>query len=823
MLQGRQDALALVRARVEGTRRGRGFALLIHGPPGAGTSALLDAAAAVPGVRAVRLERALAPLAAALAPARDRLPEPQARALEAADAADPRARLAAGVALRTLLGEAALDGPLVVVADDLPRLDAAARDALLFAARRPPSGGVGLLLAADRPDAAPGVEALRLEPDGDRAAHALVAAATPAVRRALVTAAAMEDDLTVGWLLAALTAQGVDAAALDDAERAGALRADGERVAFGHPSVRAAVDAIAGEAERAAAHRALAATAPDAPRRAAHLAAAAGPAPDEARAAALEAAAQAARDAGGHAEAARALARAAELTVDPGHRARRELAAAEALAVEGDLDEAQARLERAAGADPVAAARLRGALAMRRGDPQRAYAALSRQAERCERAGDDAGAAALRLEAAVAPMMTGDVAEHDRAIELARAAAARAGGPVAVLAELVAAELLLARGEDAAGDAALEALMPDLTAVDPLASTEIVGMAAQSSMWIGAHARAERILAWMIAAAEASGATARLPYPLSVRADLAFRRGRWDAALDDARAAVDLAQATGQRTMLAFTLAVLARVEAWRGARQDARRHAGEALAIAIADRADGIAVHAQAALAEVELLDGRLDAAAAAGREAARLERAGGLTQLACSCWAGPLVEALAERGSHAEAAEELEELDRRSAAGGSAYGRAVVARGRVLLAPPERIDALARAALDALDGLRLPLERARTERAIGERLHAAGRRADARPHLLAAAAAFDALGAPEAAQRARAAVDVGAPDAGDVVLSAEEHRICHLVAAGATNREIAAELYVSEKTVERRLSALYRRLGVGSRVELVRVLAAQ
>ena len=811
-----------MRERIDAARRGRGVALLVHGPPGVGKTALLDAAAAEPGVRALRVRRA-SDLIAPLTGARDRLPEAQARALDTIPTATaPRERLAAGVALRALLAEAAADGPLLVIADDLPALDAATRDALLFAARRPPDGGVALLLAAERPDAAPGVEALRLEPVDERAAHALLEAAAPAVRRALITAAAM-DAPTVRWLLAALAAQDVDAGALDDAERAGALRTDGERVAFRHPFLRAAVGATATAAERTAAHAALAATAPDAPARAAHLAAAAPPAADETQAALLEQAAAAARDAGGHAEAARAFARAAELSADPDAGARRELAAAEALAVEGDLDEAEARLDRAAGADPVAAARLRGALAMRRGDPEGAYTALTRQAERCEADGDDAGATALRLEAAVAPMMTGDVAEHDRAIALARAAAARAGGPVAVLAELVAAELLLARGEDAAGDAALEALMPDLTAVDPLASAEIVGMAAQSSLWIGAHARAERILAWMIAAAEAAGAAARLPYPLAVRADLAFRRGRWVAALDDARAAVDAAQATAQRTMLAFTLAVLARVEAWRGARQEARRHAGEALAIAIADRADGIALHAQAALAEVELLDGRPDAAAAAAREAARLERAGGLMQLGCSCWAGPLVEALAQSGRHDEAAEELEDLDRRAAAGGSAYGRAVVARGRLLLAAPERIDALARAALDALDDLRLPLERARTERAIGERLRSAGRRADARPHLLAAAAAFDALGATESAQRARAALDEGAPDAGDVVLSAEEHRICQMVAAGATNREIAGALYVSEKTVERRLSALYRRLGVGSRIELVRVLAAQ
>jgi DNA-binding NarL/FixJ family response regulator len=57
-------------------------------------------------------------------------------------------------------------------------------------------------------------------------------------------------------------------------------------------------------------------------------------------------------------------------------------------------------------------------------------------------------------------------------------------------------------------------------------------------------------------------------------------------------------------------------------------------------------------------------------------------------------------------------------------------------------------------------------------------------------------------------------------LALSSDEHEISRLVALGRTNREIAGQLYLSEKTVERRLSLLYRRLGIGSRVELVRLL---
>jgi DNA-binding NarL/FixJ family response regulator len=119
------------------------------------------------------------------------------------------------------------------------------------------------------------------------------------------------------------------------------------------------------------------------------------------------------------------------------------------------------------------------------------------------------------------------------------------------------------------------------------------------------------------------------------------------------------------------------------------------------------------------------------------------------------------------------------------------------------------------------MPLERARTELAIGARLRAAGRRADAAPHLVAAAATFDQLGAAAAASRTRALIDTAATRVpAPLALSSDEHEISRLVALGRTNREIAAQLYLSEKTIERRLSVLYRRLGIGSRVELLRLL---
>ncbi len=901
MLQGRAHELALLDDRLAAARRGHSFALLVQGEPGIGKSALLDEAVRrAAGFRVLRAAgyeaeadipfAGVSALAAPLLELRERLPPGQARALGVALALEPptpQDRFAVAVALLSLLSEAALRGPVLVVVDDVQWLDPTSRDTLLFVARRLGAGGIGILLAGRelaRPAGdAPGVERLALGPLDGESARALLAAHDPDLarpvadwiaalshgnplallelprtltehqragrarlgdlprpgplleaafarqfagapaddRRAVATAAAMERG-SLDWLLEALAVQEVAPSALDAAERERALLVRDREVVFRHPLVRAAAYHAASAAERAAAHRALAATAPDPPRRAWHLAAAAGGRPDEDAAAALETAALRAREVGGHAEAAWAFARAAELSTDVEARGRREVRAAEDLAIDGELDRALALVELAGAhagpADQPAVARLRGNLAIRTGDAEAAGRLLLQEGARRREDGDAAGAATLYLEAAVAPMMTGDLAEQQRIVELARAAASEAGGAAEVLAELVAAELLIVRGHGAEGDRSLAALEPRLAEVDPLAASEIVGMAAATSMWVGAFDRAERILRTMLAAYEDAGAAGRMPYPLCVRGQLDFRRGHWSTALADLTEAVRLGRDTGQDTLLAYLVAAQARLRAWRGERDAARVLVDEGLALVDRVPAVGIAVHVQAALAAVELAAGRSEAAIAPARRAAELDDACGLRELGAGMWAIELVEALAGAGRQQELRDAVRELDERVAATGSLHGAAAVARGRLLLAPPDELDARAGEALAAGRRLGMPLERARTELAIGERLRAAGRRGDARAHLDVAAATFDTLGAVPLAARARGG-DPAEPGAGGEQLSAEDHRIVQLVAAGRTNREIGAELFVSEKTVERRLSALYRRLGIRSRIQLARL----
>jgi DNA-binding CsgD family transcriptional regulator len=118
------------------------------------------------------------------------------------------------------------------------------------------------------------------------------------------------------------------------------------------------------------------------------------------------------------------------------------------------------------------------------------------------------------------------------------------------------------------------------------------------------------------------------------------------------------------------------------------------------------------------------------------------------------------------------------------------------------------------------MPFELARTRLCFGERLRRARRAADARVELAAAHASFVALGAPAWAARAAhelAAAGGASEDGTSGPLTAREREVCRLVAAGATNREAAAMLFLSPRTVEHHLRLAYRKLGVRSRSELV------
>jgi DNA-binding CsgD family transcriptional regulator len=119
----------------------------------------------------------------------------------------------------------------------------------------------------------------------------------------------------------------------------------------------------------------------------------------------------------------------------------------------------------------------------------------------------------------------------------------------------------------------------------------------------------------------------------------------------------------------------------------------------------------------------------------------------------------------------------------------------------------------------LPMPFEEGRTRLLFGSVLRRAGHRSDARREFEAAQAIFVRLGTPVHAEQARKELaGVGGRRSLESELTPVEHRVTNLVAAGQTNREVAAALFVSVRTVEGHLGHVYQKLGVRSRTELAR-----
>jgi DNA-binding CsgD family transcriptional regulator/energy-coupling factor transporter ATP-binding protein EcfA2 len=125
-------------------------------------------------------------------------------------------------------------------------------------------------------------------------------------------------------------------------------------------------------------------------------------------------------------------------------------------------------------------------------------------------------------------------------------------------------------------------------------------------------------------------------------------------------------------------------------------------------------------------------------------------------------------------------------------------------------------------LDEAESPFETARSRLALGQVYRRGGYKGLARQTFSAAAHAFDALGSPRWAERARdEAARVGLQPTTNT-LTATERRVAELVGSGHTNQETAAELFMSIKTVEANLTRIYRKLSVRSRTELANRLSS-
>jgi DNA-binding CsgD family transcriptional regulator len=654
-------------------------------------------------------------------------------------------------------------------------------------------------------------------------------------REALIVAAALETGATDEFL-AALRELGIDASALEAAEDVGLVRIEDGQIRFQHPLLRSAVYEGATARQRRAAHGALASAltasnaANAAARRAWHLARAV-VGPNEEVASAMEDAAREARRRGGHAAAGSAFEFAAMITPEPQARARRLLDAARDLHVAGRVGRAVALLDASLELVGDALTRaeihhLRARIEMFDAEPMAAHAILVREAEHVAEL-DRQRAAMMFAEATGPCLMAGKSREALETASRAYALAGEVGGTCELTAGVFLAAAAALTGKVPGPVQLAIAGQYRLICADPLGTFPLAHILAAALFWTDDHERAADLLTRAIAAARAASAAGLLPLLLASHSETAFRMGRWASASANASEAVVLATDTGQRSLLGFALVALARVEAGQGRLVEAEAHGTMAAQLAREAGSYSIVFHALSVMGLLSLSAGRASEAIRLLEQVAALdEDQGGLDQ-AVVPWAADLVESYVRAGQTEHARETLSKFSAKSEASGHVSALATAARCRGLLATDDDIDRAFEEALHWHERLPMPFEQARTEFCFGERLRRARRVAEARVMLNRALAGFERLGAAVWAERTRSELRAtGARVAraaarSDRDLTAQELQVALLVAQGATNREVAAALFLSPKTVEFHLGHVYAKLGIRSRTELARTLA--
>lgn len=368
-----------------------------------------------------------------------------------------------------------------------------------------------------------------------------------------------------------------------------------------------------------------------------------------------------------------------------------------------------------------------------------------------------------------------------------------------------------------------------LRGADPLGeAAELVANAAQSCSWIERYDVAAQLLDRLIGSARAASAPTRLPFPLAFRAEINLRHGRWALATAQGEEVVQLGHEMRQDVVTGIALHLLARLAAAAGEERRCGEIAGRIRALA--DKYDlelGL-VYLDSALGLLELGLGRIESAIRHLESVRDFAERHALAEPNIVHWQPDLVEAYVRAGDRDAAQEALATFERQARDTRGRWSLGTSARCRALLADEPDADADFAAALDQLEGLPSPFDVARTHLCHGERLRRAGRRTDARRALRQALGGFDRLGATPWTKRtqvelratggvARRRSDRSNRDQ----LTAHELQVALIVANGASNREAAAALFLSPKTIEFHLAHIYRKLGVRTRTQLAAVAA--
>lgn len=582
-----------------------------------------------------------------------------------------------------------------------------------------------------------------------------------------------------------------------------------------HPLVRSAVYHAASSEARRAAHLALADLLRAEPDRRAWHRAAAAPHADADVSADLVRTAGRARRRGGHAAAAKALQRAAELAPRPADGARLLVAAAGSAVLTGDLswvEELVAAVR--ARTDDVGlraeAAVQAGRLAVLTARHSAVFARLTGTAEGLARS-RPAAALDLLTNAAVVRFYAGRAAQLHRIEEVLAELPEDVPDPWpgvwvrAVSDPFGSRAWLVPRLPELAGESAGR---PErLTAVGVMAWL-------MDETPLAVRAFDEAFDHW-----EAHGA---LPDGMGGAAAWAYlEQGRWERAREACARVTAVGSALGLDHAVACAAAVDAMLLALQGDGEAARARAADALALVDPLESRSVAVYARRALAAAAAADGAHETAYDQLRAVFTAD--GSPVHYHASYPAlADLAAAAVRAGRREEAAAIVERAAHALAGNASPRLRALTERARGLLADPEDAEPRFRAALAEPDSAHRPFERAQALLDLAEWLRRRRRITEARAPLAEALETFRRLGARPWAERAlaesrAAGLDVADADPGSLAgLSPQQRQIIGLAARGLTNREIGERLFLSPRTVGSHLYRSFPKLGITARSQL-------
>ncbi|WP_167880622.1 helix-turn-helix transcriptional regulator [Nocardioides guangzhouensis] len=650
------------------------------------------------------------------------------------------------------------------------------------------------------------------------------AAVLPPTARDLLLVAAAEPGGELDVLAEAAGVDGLDRV-LEAVETSGLVRYDGRNLLYTHPLARAAVYGDAGARERHEAHLRLAAVqeARGQADRAVWHRAAATLGIDDGLAAALDGVAERSRLRSGHAAAAAAYERAADLSSTGAERVRRLSAAADSAWLAGQSARARLLVERAEpiAGDPLSRGRLvalRARAASRGGEVDEAHRLFLAGADllRDVSPGD---ARELLAEAVEAAAYAGDLDRLEEISVSAQGLRAAASPRERFLAAWLEVSNHGMRAHDVEDPTVL---LADLALGADLGEPRVTVWCGIAALNLGDPTGMMQHYVRALEQARRAGAAGSLPYVLEHSAMSLALAGNFGASRSGAEEGLRLARESEQQRSAGQLLAILAFVAATVGDEEECLRCADEARAIA-GPRSLGLTnATVTWARSRLDLGLGRYDQAV--DRLVALASAEPGEGHPVIALWCTPdLVESAARARRTAEVGDAVARIAARAGAVASTPGTALAATWcRGLLGGPGAEEDLATAA-EGLAGLGLPLGAARARLALGELLRRERKVRAAREHLRAALEGFQSLGARVWAERAAAELRASGEGAsaaevdGIDSLTAQELQIVRYVSQGASNKDIAAQLFLSPRTVEYHLYKAYPKLGVASRGQLI------